>query len=27
VDGTIEDVNAKAGLAVEKGELLLAFKG
>jgi biotin carboxyl carrier protein len=27
VDGTIEDVNAKAGLAVEKGELLVAFKG
>ena len=27
VDGTIEDVNDKAGLAVEKGELLLAFKG
>ncbi len=27
VRGTIEDVNAKPGFAVEKGELLLAFKG
>ena len=27
VSGTIKDVKAKAGLAVEKGELLIAFKG
>lgn len=27
VSGTIEDVKTKAGLAVEKGELLIAFKG